>query len=188
MRKCRKCGQDKPEEAFECISPKHGWRRRECKVCTKERVRGYADESKRRIREYRRDWHVRNRDKVISRVNDWVKANPDKRRKNALAYYYRLQFAAIEAYGGYRCEWCGIDEPLVLTLDHVENDGADHRRSITGSATKGTGHRLYKWLRENGYPPGFQVLCYNCNMGKYRNGGKLLMSLRGRRNDYPERE
>jgi hypothetical protein len=117
-------------------------------------------------------------------VNDWVLKNPDRRRKNALAYYYRLQHSAIEAYGGYRCQWCGIDEPLVLCIDHVENNGKAHREEMNSVG----GHRFYKWLRDNAYPPGFQVLCMNCNHGKYRNGGVLPPALKGRCNDYPQGE
>ena len=45
-----------------------------------------------------------------------------------------------------------------------------------------------KWLKDNGYPSGFQVLCMNCNHAKYRNGGVLPESLKGRCIDYPERE
>lgn len=189
MRHCRKCEQDKPLEEFECTNKEKGWYRRECKTCVRDRVRRYSEESKQAIRsevtgEYQQAYHLENRDKIISRVNEWVKNNPEKRRKNALAYYYRLQHEAIMAYGGYKCSWCGINEPLVLCLDHIENNGRDHRRQIGSTG----GHKLYLWMKENGYPPGFQVLCMNCNHAKYRNGGKLVESLKGRCNDYPARE
>jgi hypothetical protein len=42
----------------------------------------------------------------------------------------------------------------MLTLDHVHNDGAQHRKLIGGG-----GHRTYSWVRKNGYPDGFQTLC-----------------------------
>jgi hypothetical protein len=184
MRNCRKCGKDKPVDDFEVTNRERDWRRLECKECVRDRVRGYAKRSREDIQEYKRQWHERNREKVISRVNEWVKNNPEKRRKNALAYYYRLQHEAIVRYGGYKCSWCGIDEPLVLCLDHVENNGRAHRKEVGSTG----GHRFYKWLRDNDYPPGFQVLCMNCNHGKHRNGGVLIPTLKGRCNDYPERE
>lgn len=73
----------------------------------------------------------------------------------------QLKDAAYAAYRGYRCACCGITEPVFLCLDHVNNDGAEHRR-------KGNycGLNLYRWLRKHGYPPGFQVLCHNCNFAK----------------------
>jgi len=41
----------------------------------------------------------------------------------------------------------------------VVGDGAEHRRRFN---LKG-GNVLYKWLEREGFPPGFQVLCFNCN-------------------------
>ena len=30
---------------------------------------------------------------------------------------------------------------------------------------------IYIWLKNNNFPEGFQVLCFNCNCGKARNKG-----------------
>jgi hypothetical protein len=58
---------------------------------------------------------------------------------------------------------------------NVENDGAKHRR-LTGN-----GHRLYGWLRKNGFPQeGFQLLCANCNWLKHvsrKNGEKTYIMI-----------
>lgn len=51
-----------------------------------------------------------------------------------------------------------------LAVDHIHNDGNEHRKVVNQG-------RLYTWLRENAYPQGFQVLCFNCNYGKSINGG-----------------
>jgi hypothetical protein len=53
-----------------------------------------------------------------------------------------------------------------LQLDHVNNDGNEHRKEV-GSAG---GDRLYLWLRNHGYPPIMQVLCANCNYAKAHYG------------------
>lgn len=180
MRKCKKCGVEQPLSQFEMHNKEKGYRRHECRSCTKARVRNWADKSRAHIKQYRQDYHQNNRAKIVGKVNEWVKNNPEKRRANALSYYYRLQDAAIMAYGGYKCGWCGIGEPLVLCIDHVENNGRAHRREIGSTG----GAKLYKWLRDNHYPTGFQVLCMNCNHAKYRNGGTLPESLKGRCNDH----
>ena len=50
-----------------------------------------------------------------------------------------------------------------LQIDHIDGGGTKHRREI------GVG-MLYKWLRRNNYPAGFQTLCANCNFAKGRYG------------------
>lgn len=76
------------------------------------------------------------------------------------------------AYGGYKCACppCGETNPKFLTLDHINNDGASHRRSLSKKKVK-AGPSLYTWIIKNNFPPLFQVLCYNCNCGKNINRG-----------------
>jgi len=57
-------------------------------------------------------------------------------------------------------------EPVFLTLGHINGGGTRHRRKLGSGSTI-----LFDWLRNRGYPPGFQVLCSNCNHGRHRNGG-----------------
>lgn len=82
----------------------------------------------------------------------------------------KLRDLVFETYGGYVCKCCGETEPLFLQIDHVNNDGAKHRKEVFGEKV-GSGQRIYRWLRDNNFPEGFQVLCANCNLGKHRNGG-----------------
>lgn len=77
------------------------------------------------------------------------------------AYRLQLRKEAIEAYGGF-CVNCGESRLELLTLDHVNDDGAAHRRE---TKTKG-GWNFYRVMRAQGWPPGLQVLCYNCNCSK----------------------
>jgi len=72
-------------------------------------------------------------------------------------------------YGNGKCQCCGETEYTFLTMDHINNDGAQHRRELKYHSA--TGHGFYVWLRKNNFPEGFQVLCQNCNVGKWRNGG-----------------
>ncbi len=52
---------------------------------------------------------------------------------------------------------------MFLTIDHIDGSGAEHRKKLTVSITK--------WLAKHNYPEGFQILCWNCNQGKFYNGG-----------------
>jgi hypothetical protein len=77
----------------------------------------------------------------------------------------KLQNEVFAAYGGYRCSCCCETEPKFLSIDHVNNDGAQHRKNL------GSNGKFYTWLRKNKYPPDYRVLCMNCNFGRARNGG-----------------
>ena len=84
-------------------------------------------------------------------------------------WYIDLKSAAIAAYGG-KCACCGQDQECFLTIDHVNNDGATHRRELRAKLSAGGrgGCDLYQWLRKAGYPQDgtLQVLCYDCNCAK----------------------
>jgi len=81
-------------------------------------------------------------------------------------YARRIRIEVMEHYGA-RCACCGEREMLFLTLDHVNNDGAQHRRSH-GSRRDFGGWRLYRWLKTHDYPNDvkLQALCFNCNSAK----------------------
>jgi hypothetical protein len=57
------------------------------------------------------------------------------------------------------CKCCKEEMLEFLTIDHINNNGSQHRKQI-GIAS------MYPWLIKNEFPPGFQVLCMNCNWGK----------------------
>jgi hypothetical protein len=70
----------------------------------------------------------------------------------------RLKEAIISAYGG-KCACCGEADSRFLTVDHVQNDGAEERRQI--------GHwNILANIRRQGFPDRYQLLCYNCNCAK----------------------
>jgi hypothetical protein len=74
----------------------------------------------------------------------------------------RLKAKVLQAYGG-QCVCCGEDTPEFLTVDHINNDGAEHRRQLNMSS----GGRFYRWLKTQGFPrDSFQLLCFNCNCAK----------------------
>lgn len=84
-----------------------------------------------------------------------------KRQVRRRADYVRLKTQVMAAYGGCRCACCGVTDFEFLSIDHIGGTGAAHRKELTGNARDG--RNLYIWLRAQGFPPGYRVLCHNCN-------------------------
>lgn len=89
----------------------------------------------------------------------------DKDAKIQLASRRRLRQQIISAYGG-ACNCCGVTIPEWLQIDHINNDGAEHRKALKSTRTT-----IYAWLRRNNYPKdNFQLLCGGCHHAKTCNG------------------
>ncbi len=74
----------------------------------------------------------------------------------------RVKHAVVFGYGG-KCNCCGETNLVFLEIDHVNNDAKE--RVAKGEPRRGG--NLYKWLLRHELPEGFQVLCRNCNWGKW---------------------
>ncbi len=104
------------------------------------------------------------------RRREWYHADPQNRAARLASNKVgleKLRSETFATYGG-ACECCGESEPAFLTIGHVNNDGAAHRREIGiyGGIT------FYRWLRDQGYPQDRYCLqCWNCNCGRESNGG-----------------
>lgn len=71
--------------------------------------------------------------------------------------YAAIRDAAIDAYGG-KCACCGETNRCFLSIDHVKNNGGVERRE----------NKVWigRKVKRLGFPPEYQLLCYNCNFGK----------------------
>lgn len=96
-----------------------------------------------------------------------IKDNNKKRCEDCLEKrrlkYKEDKKKIIDKYGG-KCACCGEPETDFLNIDHVNNDGNEHRKEL---GWRSTGVYFYRWLKKNNYPTGFQVLCFNCNYSKH---------------------
>ena len=78
------------------------------------------------------------------------------------------KFEVLNHYtdGRLTCECCG-ESYYFLTLDHIDGFGEQHRRETGELGSNG----MYIYLRRGHFPPGFQILCYNCNSARKNFGG-----------------
>jgi hypothetical protein len=74
-----------------------------------------------------------------------------------------LKQKILDNYGS-KCACCSIDVWQFLTIDHVNNDGAEERKKLQRTS-------IYGFLVKNNYPKDrYQILCMNCNYCKGHNG------------------
>ncbi len=142
VKTCTKCGEEKPLEAFKVDRSTLSGHKQPCKRCSNLHVKVWEKNNPERAREIN--------------IGVW------KRRAAKVSNYNKTRRAELlEAYGN-RCVCCGETTPEFLTIDHIYNDGAAHRREIGKRSC-----RLYSWLKANGFPKDrFQLLCWNCNSAK----------------------
>ena len=73
----------------------------------------------------------------------------------------KLKSEILLRYGNGKCACvkCGFDNILALSIDHINGNGAEHRKS---NPKVHGGHLFYSWLKKGNYPEGYQTLCMNC--------------------------
>ena len=145
-----------------------------CKSCSREAVPGklrcencIASAKKYKDKEYKRrkeEGLCGNCGKLPREVGTMCQNCSTYRKEYARKRYTAARDKIMQAYGN-ACACCGEMEPMFLSLDHVQNNGANHRREV------GTGTKFFEWVVNNNYPDTLQILCANCNTGKHRNGG-----------------
>ena len=73
-----------------------------------------------------------------------------------------------------KCNCCGEREIVFLSLDHINNDGGKQRKNeAKENGYYIRGYDFYRQLVKTNFPPGFQLLCMNCNHGRARNKDKI---------------
>ena len=115
-----------------------------------------------KAREYERRWRAANLEKARETQRRWRIANREYLRARRRRYSDALRQEVFGHYGS-ECACCGATENL--TIDHVNGGGGEHRAALFGTG-KVAGVRFWLWLIKNGFPPGFQSLCWPCNSSK----------------------
>jgi len=148
LKNCRTCGDPFPTDTFPPRKGSKDGRQPWCKACfkTKQAVyrQTYLSDPKKRERNNAAQLRFR-------------KEHPEEARQSSHASFLRLKREMIAAYGG-SCKCCGEECEEFLTLEHLNRDGASHRKQVGG------GSNTYRDLRNKGWPQeGYTVLCMNCN-------------------------
>ena len=117
-------------------------------------------------RKGRKTQYHSNPKKHQAKVKAWMKANPERAKKIVHKTYrnwrgkVRTQVLLHYSNGNPRCMCpdCSVTEERFLAIDHKNGGGVEHRKELGFG-----GQRFWLWLIKNNFPPGYRVLCHNCN-------------------------
>jgi len=128
--------------------------------------RAYARAHSEELKQYRKVWYQVNLEEIKRKSHIYYQTHKKQHAVTNQENRDRTKFEVYSHYSGGTplCAHCSITDIDILSIDHINNDGAKHRKLIGQVRTAGAS--IYYWLKRNGYPKGFQVLCYNCNMKK----------------------
>lgn len=157
------------------------------KYCSESKCRNarYRSKNREKVRQFSREYRRRNNERINAscRTDEYRKRarlkywkNPEasreanRKRSKTQRYietrrkYCRNKIAELKrlAYDllGNICSRCGESRIPVLSIDHINGDGAIHRKSLNGSTIK-----FYKDVIRDGKVR-FQILCMNCQWMK----------------------
>ncbi len=137
-------------------------------------------------REYISKWQKANRDKCNARARKYYnihkesillknklsgknigRYDAEKQRVYVKKHALKVKLEVFNHYSNntLRCACCNGAIFDFLTIDHIGGRKQwNHKRSLGGS-------KLYVWLRKHNFPQGFEVVCMNCNWGRYLHNG-----------------
>ena len=143
-------GSGKPKGCKNKDQSKH-WTPEKKRAWSKE----YYQKNKQKQAGYCRYYRKTNAEKIrakhMARKEEIIAHNAEKRRLEKVGVMNHY------SNGTMCCVRCGFSDIRALSIDHINGGGTKHRIELGR-----TGEAFYRWLRMNGYPEGYQVLCHNC--------------------------
>lgn len=123
-------------------------------------------EAREKQRVYQREWRRRQRGANVVVKPDGPKATKSEvQRRWRIKSQARDKKAVFDHYG-LCCVRCGENDPVVLTIDHIDQKGYKHK--LNNQKRRVSGYMLYRWLVKTGFPEGFRTACANCQIRFYR--------------------
>lgn len=155
---CDRCGQP-----FQL----HASKQKRCDPCRRPARLEHANaQAKIYYRKHKERVRVQKRVTEAKRIEHYratKRRNMAKRRFQA-----RRMVIGFYSHGTFRCGCCGESQYDFLEVDHVNGGGNGERLKVFGHT--GVSSAFYHWLIKNDFPPGYQILCSNCNKSKGKHG------------------
>ena len=111
------------------------------------------------IKEYGRRYYISHCEQKKEQSRLWREAHGSDIKVEVLSHY---------SDGSVSCTICHEKRMACLSIDHINGGGNKHREDIK---IRG-GSEFYRWLKKESFPPGYQVLCMNCQCIKRIENGE----------------
>lgn len=118
-------------------------------------------------RRQQRDFYYRNKESILTKrkvyqLENAVRLNARSRELSAICRA-KKKYEVLTYYGGgdCHCVYCNEDRIDCLSIDHINNNGEEHRKTLSFQ-----GSYFYQYLKKQGFPDGYQTLCMNCQFIK----------------------
>ena len=148
--------------------PLKDWPEKERKLYKQAYMKAYREMNKDRLREHQLAYYQDHKEILKQKNQEYYWSHVEEKRARARrtgpVVRNKQRLAVIFHYskGTMACVRCGFSDIRALVLDHINGGGTEHRREM------GNGINVWLWLARHGFPPGYQILCANCNAIKAR--------------------
>jgi hypothetical protein len=132
-----------------------------CKECHSDKIKRYRRQSEKH-QQYQKEYQKGDTYKATVKRCRQTEDAKKRHRERMRQYRIELKEEVFRHYGcgELKCARCGFEDVRALSMDHIDGSGSEHRKQLKSP------NKFYPWLKKNGYPDGFQVLCMNCQFIK----------------------
>lgn len=122
----------------------------------------HPDRARESSRKSNKRWRETHLEQERERSRRWYKDHIEYERSRGRAKNQRIKVEVLSHYSGGipHCAICRESRLVCLSIDHIRGGGNKHKKDL------GIIVVIYQWLRGQGYPDGYQVLCMNCQFAK----------------------
>ena len=146
-----------------------------CKICHNAKTRVKYNVNKDIINEKRRKYHHKHREHALAMLRKYRDEHKDEYNSRRNERKRKIRLECLKRYSSeeIKCVLCGENHVEFLAIDHINGGGNKHRKEIGGGSDSS-----YAWLKKNNFPPGFRVLCNNCNFKEHLKQNEINRNLK----------